>query len=192
MTDLIEYLSYPPIIRAFAALLLISAAYPLVGVIIVRKNLVPLRFTLMHGAMLGSSLSLAFSSNQIATVAVINFILILLIPFLSEKSRLKQSYITNLLMVFTIGLTSAVIYKSGIPAKETSAIFWGNIYALGTADLVIIGLSSAIIIIFFTASFMKITALLFSREIACTSGINVKLFDSLLLLLTGTCSYCNQ
>ena len=61
--NIVQALSYPPILRGFLALILAGCFFPLAGVFILRLNLVTLRFTLMHAALLGAAIGLAFSAS---------------------------------------------------------------------------------------------------------------------------------
>ena len=54
--NVIQAFSYPPILRGFVALVLAGCFFPLAGVFILRLNLVTLRFTLMHAALLGAAI----------------------------------------------------------------------------------------------------------------------------------------
>ena len=53
--NVIQAFSYPPILRGFIALVLAGCFFPLAGVFVLRLNLVTLRFTLMHAALLGAA-----------------------------------------------------------------------------------------------------------------------------------------
>ena len=53
---LFSLLLLPPIFRAFISLLFAGAAFPLAGVMVLRMNLLQLRYTLMHGLLLGGAL----------------------------------------------------------------------------------------------------------------------------------------
>ena len=59
MSTLLEALAVAPIARGLAAVLIAGAALPLAGVLVLRLELVTLRFTLMHGALLGAAVALA-------------------------------------------------------------------------------------------------------------------------------------
>ena len=51
--NIAQAFSYPPILRGFLALVIAGCFFPAAGVFILRLNLVTLRFTLMHAALLG-------------------------------------------------------------------------------------------------------------------------------------------
>ena len=45
--------SLAPILRGFIAMIVSGAAFPLCGVMVLRLNLVPMSYMLMHGVILG-------------------------------------------------------------------------------------------------------------------------------------------
>ena len=57
--NIAQAFSYPPIMRGFLALVIAGCFFPMAGVFILRLNLVTLRFTLMHAALLGAAIGLA-------------------------------------------------------------------------------------------------------------------------------------
>ena len=56
---MIQAFSYPPILKGFIVLLLAGCFFPLTGIFVLKLNLIPLRFTLMHGTLLGGAAALA-------------------------------------------------------------------------------------------------------------------------------------
>ena len=55
--NLFSLLLLPPIMRAFVSLIFAGASFPLVGVMVLRMNLMQLRYTLMHGLLLGAQMA---------------------------------------------------------------------------------------------------------------------------------------
>jgi zinc transport system permease protein len=54
----IQSLSYPFMQHALVAILFAGVAFPLIGVFIISLNLIPLRFAMMHIALLGGAVGL--------------------------------------------------------------------------------------------------------------------------------------
>ena len=53
MSKLVFLFTLKPIIYGFIGMLVSGLCFPLAGVIILRNNLVPMRYMLMHGVLLG-------------------------------------------------------------------------------------------------------------------------------------------
>ena len=59
MSKLVFLFTLKPIIYGFIGMLVSGLCFPLAGVIILRNNLVPMRYMLMHGVLLGGIFSIA-------------------------------------------------------------------------------------------------------------------------------------
>lgn len=182
---MLAILSYPPILRGFLVLLLAGSMFPLAGVFVVRLNLITLRFMLMHGTLLGGAVALALGIDPLVLGVAVNAALILTVSRIHRKTGQNLGHIVTFFMVLTIGLAFAVIYKANVPAKDTLAILWGNLYALSNLEAFITGIFAIGITIFVAAAFPRLRALLFDREIAFASGLNTDLLYNLILLVVG-------
>ena len=177
--------SYPPILKGFLVLILAGCFFPLTGVFVLKLQLVPLRFTLMHGTLLGGAAALALGLDPLLIGLAINMVIVFLIAPMSRFSGLSTGYVTAFFMVLTIGLAYAIIYKAGVPAKDTLEILWGNIFALSYLDVILAAVFCAASLLFVLLFFQQLKALLFNREIAFSAGINEKALFRAILVLTG-------
>ena len=50
---MLELLTYPPILKGLIVLLFAGISFPITGLYLLKLNLLPLRFMLMHGAIFG-------------------------------------------------------------------------------------------------------------------------------------------
>ncbi len=183
--SIIQALSYPPILRGFLALVLAGFFFPLAGVFILRLNLVTLRFTLMHAALLGAAVGLALHIDPLLAGLALDIIAIAAIARVARGSGLGLGYASTFFMVLTIGLAFAVIYKAGVPAKDAFGILWGSIYSLSRIDLVLIAAYAVAIALFVILLFPRVTAVLFNREIASASGVREATLTTVILLFVG-------
>ena len=62
----IQSLSFPFMQHALIAILFAGVAFPLIGVFILSLNLIPLRFAMMHIALLGGAVGLFFKIDPLA------------------------------------------------------------------------------------------------------------------------------
>ncbi|HET6450497.1 MAG TPA: metal ABC transporter permease [Spirochaetia bacterium] len=183
--NLIQALSYPPILRGLIALVLAGCFFPLAGVFILRLNLVTLRFTLMHAALLGAAIGLALHVDPLLAGLALDLVAIAAIARVARQSGLTLGYVSTFFMVLTIGLAFAVIYKAGVPAKDAFGILWGSIYSLSRVDLALIGFYCVAIVLFVTLLFPRVSAVLFHREIAWASGVSEASLTTVILLFVG-------
>ena len=183
--NVLSYFAYPPIVRGFLVLLVAGAVFPLTGVFILRLNLITLRFTLMHGTLLGGAIALGFGLPPLGMSVAINAVLIVCILLANRRFSGNYGHITTFFMVITVGLAFAVMYRTGVAAKDTLAILWGNLYAMSRLDMALTVLFCAMILVFVISFFGRLKAVLFSREVAYTSGINDSAIYTVLLFLVG-------
>jgi len=167
-----EFLSLPPVRRALIAIAVSSLAFPLSGVLVLEMNLITLRFALMHGALLGGAIAVAAAVNPLLPTIVIGAALVAAIGRISRRTGQNPGFVTAMLMTISIAGAAVIVYRFNVPAKDTLAIIWGNVYALNTGDLLVtIGLAIALIAVVIVWQ-SQVTAVLFDPEIAFTSGIN--------------------
>jgi zinc transport system permease protein len=181
----LDALRLAPIARGFLVLALAGALFPLTGVFILRLNLITLRFTLMHGTLLAGALALALGADPVLLSVAVNLALILAIAGLGRRSGLGTGTLTTFLMVLTVGLAFVIIYRFNVPAKDTLAILWGNLFAISPSEAAATAGFAALTLAFVLAFYGGLKAMLFSREIAFASGVNEPLLYNAVLALAG-------
>jgi zinc transport system permease protein len=183
--SLLQAFSYPPILRGFAALVIAGAVFPLAGVFVLRLNLVTLRFTLMHAALLGAAAGLALRIDPLLAGLAVDLLAIAAIARVARDSGLTLGYVSTFFMVLTVGLAFTVIYKAGVPAKDAFGILWGSVYALSRLDLVLVAGYAAALLLFVTLLFPRLSAVLFHREVAWSVGVAERGLTTVILVFVG-------
>jgi zinc transport system permease protein len=183
--SILSYLNYPPIARGLLVLLIAGTTFPLAGVFVLRLNLITLRFMLMHGTLLGGAIALGFGFDPLYAGLAVNALLIVFIARLNRRVGANLGHITTFFMVITVGLAFAVMYRTGVPAKDTLAILWGNLYAMDRWDVLVTLLFCLVTVFFVVVGFRRLVAVMFDREVAFSTGINDRAAYNLILLLTG-------
>ena len=61
MDRLLLLFSLAPVMKGFIAMSISGAVFPLCGVMVLRLNLVPMRYMLMHGVILGGAIAMALN-----------------------------------------------------------------------------------------------------------------------------------
>src|SRR5665647_2103947 len=131
---MVELFSYAPILKGFIVLILTGFAFPVTGVYLLRMNLLPLRFMLMHGAILGGALSLAMEVNPFAGTLAINLLFVLLMTRMSRSLKVDPGQLSAFFMVVSISLAFIFIYSFHVPAKDTLSLMWGSLYTLNNVE----------------------------------------------------------
>jgi len=169
---LLELLSLTPILKGLIVLTLAGLTFPITGVYLFRLNLLPLRFMLMHGAILGGAMALAFHVNPFWTTITVNLLLVLFMAKTARSMKIDAGQISTFFMVISISLAFIFIYKFNVPAKDTLSLLWGNLFVLSWIEVIGIAAFSAFLAGFQYYFRHQLRALFFDREIAFTSGIN--------------------
>ena len=184
---MLELLSLTPILKGLIVLTFAGLTFPITGVYLFRLNLLPLRFMLMHGAILGGAMALALQINPFWTTIAVNLILVLFMAKISRSMKADAGQISAFFMVISISLAFIFIYKFNVPAKDTLTLLWGNLFILSWVEV-----SGVIIFSLLLAGFQyyfryQLRALFFDREIAYTSGIDEsKLYYAVVFLVAIT------
>ncbi len=184
---MLELLSLTPILKGLIVLALAGVTFPITGVYLFRLNLLPLRFMLMHGAILGGAMALALQINPFWTTIAVNLVLVVFMARSSRSMKIDAGQISTFFMVISISLAFIFIYKFNVPAKDTLTLLWGNLFILSWAEVIGVG-SFAVFLAGFQFYFRhQLRALFFDREIAYTSGIDEgKLYYAVVFLVAIT------
>ena len=181
----LELLSLTPIIKGLILLIIAGISFPITGVYLLRLNLLPLRFMLMHGAILGGAIALAFQWSPFVTTIVVNLILVLLMTKTSRSLKTDAGYMSTFFMVISISLAFILVYKFNVQAKDTLSLLWGSLYSSTWVEVAAVALFSLLLIMFQVFYFRQLQAFFFDREIAYTSGVDERFLYYSIVLLTA-------
>lgn len=184
LDNLLFLFTLKPIIFGFIGMVISGLSFPLAGVIIVRNGLIPMRYMLMHGVILGGIFSIALNLPLVPVVMLLNLVLVAAMVLLN-KSHTSLSTASTAMMVFTMGLASLLGQVFDVPAKDTLEILWGSPFALVKGDLFILASLAVIVTAYVVVCFKPISMLFFDHDIARSSGVNVGFHNTLMLLITA-------
>ncbi len=182
---MLELLSLTPILKGFIVLTLAGLTFPVTGVYLFRLNLLPLRFMLMHGAILGGAMALALHINLFWTTIAVNLLLVIIMAKSSRILKADTGQMSTFFMVISISLAFIIIYKFNVPARDTLTLLWGNLYMLSWTEVIGIGIFCLFLTGFQYYFRNQLKAMFFDREIAFTSGINESLLYYLVIFIVA-------
>jgi ABC-type Mn2+/Zn2+ transport system permease subunit len=180
-----EILSFPFMQHALVAILFAGIAFPMIGVFILSLNLIPLRFAMMHVALLGGAIGLFLKVDPLLLGLLFCILSSMALGPISEKMKLGVGILSGYFMTLTLALAFILIYKADIHVLEAFNILWGNILSLTILDLIIVGLISLMILAMVFLFFKEIQAILYDREIAMAVGLPEKSFYYLIIFMLG-------
>jgi ABC-type Mn2+/Zn2+ transport system permease subunit len=181
----LEALKYPFLQHAIVGVVFAGIAFPLIGVFIISLNLVPLRFAMMHMALLGGAVGLFLKIDPLFLGLLFCGASSLALGPLSEKMKLGLGTVSGYFMTLTLALAFLLIYKGNIPVLQAFGILWGNILSLTLWDLVIVVAISIFILAVVLLFFKEIQAILYDREIALSVGIPERRLYFLIVFVLG-------
>ncbi|MFJ7497789.1 metal ABC transporter permease [Streptomyces sp. NPDC097727] len=182
--DLGELLQLLPVQRAGFALLLAAMGLPVVGVVIVGLDIMPVRFAMMHVALLGIAVGIVTGLDPMLCALVACALSgAAVAPLARTPDGLSGAM--GLLMSIAIAAALLVLAVSGINASGAFALLWGSILSVGTADLVVLGVLAVVVVGLFLWRRRDIALLLYDRELAQCSGVAVRALTLVLLVLVA-------
>ncbi len=183
MNSLMLAFTLAPVVRGFIAMLIAGAAFPLCGVMVLRLDLIPMRYMLMHGVILGGAISLALSLPLFPVTAAVNLLLVFLLLALSKDKSSGFGPGSAAAMVVSMALASLIIHKSGVSANNTLNLLWGSPFALQNTDLAALAALAVFLVLYVTLNIRTILAVFYNREVARSLGINVDLHYTVMVTL---------
>ncbi|MFD9793644.1 metal ABC transporter permease [Streptomyces sp. NPDC059070] len=182
--DLGELLQLVPVQRAGTALLLAAVGLPVIGVVIVGLDIMPVRFAMMHVALLGIAVGLLTGLDPMLCALVACALAgASVAPLARTPDGLSGAM--GLLMSLAIAAALLVLSVSGVNASGAFALLWGSILSVGGADLWLLGALAAAVPALFWWRRRDLALLLYDRELALSTGVRVERLTLLLLVLVA-------
>ncbi|KPC63917.1 metal ABC transporter permease [Streptomyces chattanoogensis] len=179
-----DLLQLVPVQRAGVGLLLGALGLPVVGVVIVGLDIMPVRFAMMHVALLGIAIGQLVGLDPVLCALVACGLAGAGVAPLARTAE-GLSGAMGLLMSLAIAAALLMLALSGVNANGAFALLWGSILAVGPADLVVLGVLAAAVPALFLWSRRDLALLLHDRELAMCSGVAVQRLTVVLLVLVA-------
>jgi zinc transport system permease protein len=180
-----QALTFPFMQHAIVAILFAGVAFPIIGVFIISLHLVPLRFAMMHIALLGGAVGLFLKTDPMLMGLLFCALSSLFLGPASERMKLGLGTLSGYLMTLTLALAFILFYKGNIHVLQAFSILWGNILSLTWVDLLFVVMISVLILSLVFLFFKEIQAILYDREIALAVGLPEKQFYYLIVFVLG-------
>ncbi|MFE3068088.1 metal ABC transporter permease [Streptomyces sp. NPDC059247] len=182
--DLGAVLQLVPVQRAGLALFLAAVGLPVIGVVIVGLDIMPVRFAMMHVALLGVAVGLLTGIDPMLCALVACALSGAGVAPLA-RTPTGLSGAMGLLMSLAVAAALLLLSVSGVNASGAFALLWGSILSVGTADLVVLGALAVVVPALFWWRRRDVALLLYDRELAEVSGVPVRFLTTALLVLVA-------
>ncbi|MFF8833472.1 metal ABC transporter permease [Streptomyces sp. NPDC015131] len=182
--DVGALLQLVPVQRAAFALLLAAVGLPVIGVVIVGLDIMPVRFAMMHVALLGIAVGLLTGLDPMLCALVACALSGAgVAPLARTPSGLAGAM--GLLMSLAVAAALLVLAVSGVNASGAFALLWGSVLSVGAPDLVVLGVLAVVVPGLFWWRRRDVALLLHDRELAQCSGVPVGPLTLVLLVLVA-------
>ncbi len=180
-----EIFQYGFIIRGLEAGLLISIIAPLIGIFLVLRRYSLIADTLSHVSLAGVAIGLLLNMNPLITALAASAISSVAIDKLRTS---KKIYGESALSIFLSGSLALAIVLIGLAHGFNANLFaylFGSIVTVKQTDVYLILVSSLIIGTTLIIFYKELVYISFDEEAARVSGIPVRLFNIVFILLAA-------
>ena len=161
-----DLLLLPPIYRALLTLMFAGSTFPLAGVMVLRLNLMQLRYTLMHGLLLGGALSLALDLPSLPVYLAVCVLTVLLVLHMSRSGGMNMGISSSFMMVMAVALAAVITQVADVPSKDTLELLWGSPFTVRWPELAAFALLSVAIVLFTILDWRTVNLMFFDRDVA--------------------------
>lgn len=182
--EVLELLALPPVTRSLVALVIGGIGLPVVGIFIVGLDVIPMRYAMMHVALLGIAVGIWTGLPAVVCGLVLCALVGAGLAPLAD-SRYGLSGPSGFVMTVAIALALVVMSVTGVNANGAFALLWGSILATRSTDVLLLALVTAGTVGFFAARRRALALLLFDRDVAACSGVRVGRLTLVLLVVVA-------
>lgn len=177
-------LQMAPVQRAALGLVLGAVALPPVGVLIVGLDILPLRFAIMHVALLGIAIGLLTGLDPLVCALVLCALAGgSLAPLAASPAGLSGAM--GVLMSLAIASALLVLSISGVNANGAFELLWGSILSTQQQDIVVLAVLAVVVPTLYVWKRRDLALLLHDRELATCSGVRTGPLTVVLLVVTA-------
>lgn len=181
----LEILQYEFMRKAFLAGIMVAMLCPTMGIFLVLRRLSMVGDTLAHVSLSGIMLGILLHTNPIPIALMLSVVFSLFL----EKLRVFFRYYgeLSLAIIMSAGLGTAVILIGITRSSDASisSLLFGSIITLSGQDLLLTAVISCAVFILILLFYRELLFITYDEEGALLSGLNVRFFNHLLIILTA-------
>lgn len=180
-----EIFSYGFMVRALFAGLLVAVVLPVLGSFLVARRYSLIADSLAHVSLAGIGLGLLVGSSPVAWAIPVTIAGALLLEYLRQNGRLSGD--TGLAVLMSGGLALAVVLANLAKGRavDFDSYLFGSITTTSEADLVILGLTVAIVLAVVAIAYRALFHMSFDEDSARIAGYPVRFLNYVLVVMTA-------
>lgn len=168
-------------LRALLGGSLVAVLCGVVGTWVVIRGMAFLGEALGHGMLPGVALATVTAVPAPLGGAVSAVLMSLGVSALQRRGKLSYDTSIGLLFVAMLALGVIIVSHSGSFATDVSSILFGEILAIGTAELVMLGAAAAVGVLIAIAAHRPLVALAMDPRVAVTLGLRPRVAQAVLV-----------
>ena len=182
MTDFIELFQYTFFQNALLGSLFASIACGIIGTYIVTRRLVFISGGITHASFGGIGIGLYTGISPLLTAAIFSVLSAFGVEWLSKRNDMRED--SAIAVFWTFGMAVGIIFSFLAPGftPELSSFLFGNILTITTGDIILLGIISLALAVFFAIFLRPIVSIAFDREFARSQRLPVTLFEYTLMM----------
>ncbi len=182
---MLELFHYQFIVNAFVAGGAIAVAAPLIGTFLVVKRFSLFSDSLSHVALAGVAIGLLAGIYPVLTAVIACIVAAVMIEWLRTSGKIYADAALSLFLSGSLAIALVLISLAhGFNVNLFSYLF-GSVTAVETEDLVLIWCLTALVILLVGGFYKKLLYVAFDEEAAKVSGLPVRKFNLLLMILAA-------
>lgn len=182
MSNIIELFHYLFFQHALLGSLFASIACGIIGTYIVTRRLVFISGGITHASFGGIGIGLYAGISPLLTAAIFAVLSAFGVEWLSKRSDMRED--SAIAVFWTFGMAVGIIFSFLAPGftPDLSSFLFGNILTITQADILLLGILSLALSLFFALFLRPIVAIAFDREFARSQHMPVALFEYILMM----------
>jgi zinc transport system permease protein len=185
MEQIIELFRYQFFYNAFISALLASIACGFIGTYIVARRIVFISGGITHSSFGGIGISYYLGFNPVLGAAIFSILSALGIEYISKKTEVREDSAIGIL--WSLGMALGIIFIFLTPGYSPNLMtyLFGSILTVNATDLLLMGLNTLIIVVFFLIFYRIILYISFDEEFARAHKVPVVFFNNILLIMVA-------
>lgn len=181
MTSVLEPFAADFMLRALGGGVLVASICAIVGTWVVIRGMAFLGEAMAHGMLPGVAAASLLGLPVIAGAAVSAVVMTFGVSAVTRRGRLSNDTGIGLLFVGMLSLGVIVVSHSRSFAVDLTAILFGDVLAIGTADIALLAAALAVTIVVAIAFHRPFVALAFDGRVAHTLRLRPRLAGAVLV-----------
>ncbi|MCR4312229.1 MAG: metal ABC transporter permease, partial [Candidatus Uhrbacteria bacterium] len=182
---MLELFSYAFLQRALLAGIIVGIIAPLLGSFLMVRRYSLIADTLAHASLAGVAIGAVLGVQPVIAAACVAALVALGIEWLRSSGRLPGDALLATFLTGSLALAVVIMSATGTYNAGLLAYLFGSITTVGVAELQMIAVIGALVVLTITLCYRRLFLLAFDEEVAQAMGLNVRLLNLGLAALTA-------